>query len=194
MCVSILNAAKPVVRFRATVRACAPRQTVVVADSFDSWLGAFESGISSDGGVMLRRIFDEHGPVQPDEAARLGREYQVELARAAVLLIDHDVAATTDLEPPPFQCDEDDGPPRVSYWSQPASSPVMGLTAVAVTVEVADFMQAEVMEDLHSPWPFCSKHGAGLHPVAVANQPVWTCGSGDHVVARIGELERTVTR
>ena len=59
-----------------------------------------------------------------------------------------------------------------------------------VLVEVADFMQDQVIEDLHSPWPVCRLHDKGGHAQLVDRQPVWACRFGSHTIAAIGQLSR----
>jgi hypothetical protein len=44
-----------------------------------------------------------------------------------------------------------------------------------VLVEVADFMQDEVIENLHRPWPVCRVHDKGGCAQLVDRQPVWFC-------------------
>jgi hypothetical protein len=53
---------------------------------------------------------------------------------------------------------------------------------------VADFVQDEVMEDLHGVWPQCRDHRVGLHPSLSAERAVWACRAGAHDVADVGKL------
>ena len=100
-----------------------------------------------------------------------------------------DVAATTDLEPPSFGYRDEDGSVRLSLWGIYATSPLDGLTQVQVTVEVAEFMQDEVMEYLHGVWPECREHRMGLHPAVSGDKALWECRAGAHQVTNIGQLK-----
>jgi hypothetical protein len=159
-----------------------------VSDAFEAWVRSLGGGVSDDARALLRQIFDKHGAVARDEADRIGREHQIGLAGVAVRRLGHDLAATTDLKPPPFRYIEENGSVRVAYWGQFATNPIMGLRQPAVTVEVADFIQDETMEVLHAPWPVCPTHRAGVRPMRSGDQAVWVCGSADHHLAVIGTL------
>jgi hypothetical protein len=67
---------------------------------------------------------------------------------------------------------------------------LMGVTREELLVEVADFMQDEVIEDLDSPWPVCHMHDKGGYAQLVDRQPVWYCRFGSHTIAAIGQLAR----
>ena len=112
----------------------------------------------------------------------------VALARDAVARFGHDVRATTNLEPPPFEHRDEDGGIRLAYWGQYATMWLLGTTAPEIAVEVADFMQGEVMEELHAAWPECTTHRIGLHPELVLGQASWVCRAGGHVMSEIGNL------
>ncbi len=156
--------------------------------AFDDWLASFGGDVSAEGKKSLRQVFDQHGPVSPEQAERIGREHQVALARVAVTLVGHDIAATTGQQAPPFDYREDETGIRLAYCGQPASTTLSALTQPEMTVEVTEFMQDEVMEDLHRAWPECPQHRSGLHPSSEPNEPVWLCRAGGHVVAAIGAL------
>jgi hypothetical protein len=159
-----------------------------VSIAFDEWVASLGGSVSSEGRQLLRRIFDEYGPVSPEQAARIGREDQVALARGAVRLVGHDISATTDQEAPPFEYQDDGAGVRLAYWGRSAATTLAALTQPKMTVEVADFMQDEVMEDVHGAWPECASHGVGLHPALASDRAAWICRAGNHVVAEIGRL------
>lgn len=157
-------------------------ETRRVPDAFDEWVATFGSTVPPDAKAMLRRVFDEHGPVSTERAALIGRDHQLAFARSAVRLVGHDIATTTNREAPRFEYQEEDGSIRISYWGQYATSPIEGLTEADVIVEVADFMQDEVMDDVRGAWPECRRHQAGLHPSLTVSGPGWVC--------RVGALRR----
>jgi hypothetical protein len=66
----------------------------------------------------------------------------------------------------------------------------MHVTREELLVEVADFMQDQVIEDLHSPWPVCRVHDKGGYAQFVDRRPVWFCRFGSHTIAAIGQLPR----
>jgi hypothetical protein len=156
--------------------------------TFESWAASLGSGMTPEATAFLRRVFHQHGPVSSRQLEQIGQDHQVALARVAVELVGRDIAATTDQETPPFECRDEEGAVRVAFWGRYATTTVMGLTQREVTVEVAEFMQAEVMTDLHRAWPGCPDHRAGLHPSRGAERAEWTCRVGGHVVAPVGEL------
>jgi hypothetical protein len=158
-----------------------------MADEFDEWLASLPGSVSAEGIPFLRGVFDQHGPVSRDEVDRIGYEMQVGLAEIAVKLFGRDVVATTEKEPPPFEHRIDAGV-RVAYWGQYASNPVFGLNQADVTVEVADFMQAEVVEDLWSGWPICPRHNGTVLPRVEDAVAIWFCRPGNHTLATIGQL------
>lgn len=128
---------------------CRMGETRSVADDFDAWVRSLPGTVSAEGMVFLREVFDAHGPVSIEEAERIGHEHQAALARVAVGLVGHDITTTTDQEAPPFEYRDDDAGFRLAYWGRFATTTLSALTQPEVTVEVADFMQDEVMEDVH---------------------------------------------
>ena len=61
-------------------------------------------------------------------------------------------------------------------------------------VEVADAIQAEMVDRSWRVWPECPYHGFGLHPALVAGRGVWECRRMDHPVAEIGQLGVAMAR
>lgn len=159
-----------------------------MTNAFDDWVASLGGSVSAEGRAFLRRVFDQHGPVAPEQAERLGHDHQLAFAREAVALLSRDVSVTTSVEPPPFEYRDEDGSIRLAFWGRYATTPIYGLSQAAVTVEVADFMQDEVMEDLHGVWPECREHRTGLHPTLSSDRATWVCRAGAHVVADIGQL------
>lgn len=156
--------------------------------TFDEWLVTLGGSVSSEATELLRRIFDVYGPVSAERAEQIGREHQMALARVAVVLVGQDIAATTDEEVPPFEYRADEEGVWLAYRGQSATTPLAAVTQPEMTVEVAGFMQDEVMADVHEAWPECPQHRTGLYPSRAAYQAVWTCRVGSHVVATIGAL------
>jgi hypothetical protein len=158
-----------------------------VTNPFDDWVASLGRSVSTDARALLRRVYDEHGPISPDQARRLGHDHQLALAREAVALLARDVAVTTSVEPPRFEYRDDGGSVRLAFRGRYATTPIYALSA-AIIVEAANFMQVEVMEDLHGVWPSCSDHGRGLHPALSSGRAVWVCRAGGHIVSDIGRL------
>lgn len=156
--------------------------------TFDSWVASLGASMTPEARTVLRRIFDQHGPVSSRHVERIGQDYQAGLAREAVKSLGRDIAATTDEEAPPFECRYEEGAVRVAFWGRYATMTVTGLTQQDVTVEVAGFMQEEVMRDLHRTWPGCPDHRAGLHLSLGSDRAEWRCRTGGHVVAAVGDL------
>ena len=123
-----------------------------------------------------------------EEARRIGHRHQLAFAQDAVALVARDISMTTNTDPPPFEYRDEGGSIRLAFWGRFATTPISGLTQAAVAVEVADFMQGEVMEDVHGAWPLCRDHGVGLHPALSSERAAWTCRAGAHAVADIGQL------
>ena len=163
-------------------------ETETVTNAFDEWAASLGSVSLADARAWLRRVFDEHGPISPEQLQWIGRDDQLAFARVAVRLVGHDITATTNREAPPFEYRDEDCSIRIAYWGQYARSPVFGLTQAQVIVEVADFMHDEVTEDVRGVWPECRRHQVGLHPTLTPSGPAWLCRVGGHAVADVGEL------
>jgi hypothetical protein len=159
-----------------------------VRSAFDDWVASLGGSVSAEAREFLRRVFDEHGPVSSEEARRIGHHHQLAFAQEAVALVARDISMTTNADPPPFEYRDEGGSIRLAFLGQYAMTPISGLTQAGFTVEVADFMQGEVMEDLHGAWPLCRDHGVGLHPSLSSQRAAWMCRTGAHVVAEIGQL------
>lgn len=167
--------------------------------TFEQWVGSLaetaenefdRAGVFEPGTVeFLGEIFEVHGAVSENELRRLWLVRQVDLARTAVALVGADLRATTEKPPPPFDFQaEADAGIRLAYWGQYASSTVMGITAAAVTAEVADFIQEQVMEDLNAAWPTCPQHNFGLYVRSDTNPADWFCRRYGHSAGAIGDL------
>ena len=114
---------------------------------------------------------------------------QLDSACEAVALVGSDIVAGTRLPAPSWEYRiEDAGWVRVAYFSHFATTPLSGTNREDVVVEVADFIQDEVIEDLHSPWPLCPDHKTGTYAQVVEGTAVWYCRFGSHAVAAIGRL------
>jgi hypothetical protein len=98
--------------------------------------------------------------------------------------------ASTRLPPPWEFRAEDNRAIRVAYWGQFATTTLMRLPREDVLAEVADYIQDQVTEDLHSPWPVCPVPDTGGYAQLVDRQPVWFCRFGSHTIAAIGQLTR----
>jgi hypothetical protein len=164
-------------------------------ERFQAWVASQapqdppDAGELADGAMeFLREIFDERGPVPVEDVERAGQERQIGLARVAVELLGADLGASTNLQAPPFEHRIDDGAVRVAYCGRYASMTIMAMSAPHVVAEVADFMQEEIVEDLHAAWPVCPAHQLGTYAQVVDGRAVWYCRNHQHAVAAIGQL------
>ena len=151
----------------------------------EDWIASLPGGVSTRALPLLREIFDAHGPLSPDELNQIFLPRMVDWARDAFGLVVHDLKAGSDLEPPPFEHRRDQGV-WVAYWGQYATHPIFGLSQTEVTVEVADFMQEQIVKDLWSGWPVCPAHSGTVLPQVVDAAAVWLCRAGDHRDACFG--------
>jgi hypothetical protein len=168
-----------------------------MAERFQEWVASlavqdpYDPGELAPGAMeFLQQIFDGRGPVPVEDVERARQERQIELARAAVELLGLDLRASTNLQPPPFEHRIDDGAVRVAYWGRYASITIMAMSAPHVAAEIADFMQEQIIEDLHAAWPMCPAHQLGSYTEIVDGRAVWYCRKHQHIVAAIGQLAR----
>jgi hypothetical protein len=63
---------------------------------------------------------------------------------------------------------------------------LIGVTREEVLVEVADFIQDEVVQDLYRPWRVCRVHDKCCHAQLVDYQPVWCRRFGSDTIAAMG--------
>jgi len=56
----------------------------IVTSAFDEWAASLGGSVSLEARALLRRVFDEHGPVGRERVQRIGRDHQLALARVAV--------------------------------------------------------------------------------------------------------------
>jgi hypothetical protein len=168
-----------------------------MAERFQEWVASIARQGPSDPGELspaamqfLQEIFDQRGPLPAGDVELAQQERQIELARAAVELVGADIRASTNLQPPPFEYRIDDGGVRVAYWGRYATSAISAMTVPHLVVEVADFMQEEIVEDRHAAWPVCPAHQLGTYSEIVDGRAVWYCRKHQHIVAAIGQLAR----
>jgi hypothetical protein len=105
-----------------------------------------------------------------------------------------DVHRTTSLQPAVELEVDDDGFLRIRYRNPSGAGGGGGLTERAdpsLLVEIADWIQEQVTEDVFTAWPVCPTHDMGLHALEEADRAVWWCAFGDHEVAPIGRLGLT---
>ena len=136
-------------------------------DEFDLWLGTVlvedeidPSGVWPDGMIeVAKQIFEGRGAISPAEFWPAVVQQQVSLAERAVLLFGDDLTRTTDRTRPSFDCRLEDQTAgiRIAYFGQYATNPLMEVLPAQITCEVADFLQAEVVEDLWSGWRPCAQ-------------------------------------
>ena len=119
----------------------------------------------------------------------VARQLQLDNVRLATELVGADIASSTDLPAPSWEYRiEDDGAVRVGCFNHFAPMTLLAIELAEVIAEVADFIQDEIIEDLHSPWPVCPDHETGTYAQVVENEAVWHCRFGGHAVATIGQL------
>lgn len=59
---------------------------------------------------------------------------------------------------------------------------------LALEVEVADYVQSELIDNCYAVFPTCPTHGAGVHPRAHDGVTAWWCGPGNHSMGAVGTL------
>jgi hypothetical protein len=140
---------------------------------------------------FLTNVFETKGAVPSAELDALWVGRQLELAHAAFSMVMADYQVTTEFTAPSFEYRIEDGNAiRPAYRGQYATMPITHITAAYVTFEVAEFVQDEVMEELHRAWPTCPQHGFGLHARTGLEHPDWYCRTYHHSVGTIGQLPR----
>jgi hypothetical protein len=140
----------------------------------------------------FHEVFRELGPVGAAELARAALAEQRQRATKACALVVADVSATTSrvLGVVAFLDEFDAGQFVVRLRLDDTLVNGSGLYSIGIeelTVEVADALQEQVMDD-SDVWPVCLDHNAGLHPQLDGGQAAWVCRVGDHRVALIGHL------
>ena len=126
--------------------------------AFDGRVATLGDDLSSSAMAWLHDVFKEHGAISGARLSGLGGEHQLRLARIAFDLVGHDMAATAGLDPPSFEFADEEGSLRRAFRGHYSPSLLIGLTQSESSVEVADFVQEDVMEDPHQVWPECGKN------------------------------------
>jgi hypothetical protein len=166
----------------------------VTAD-FERWLSQVTPRDDLDPGLrpagadrLLREIFERRGPISFEELHAEGREIEMDLARHAVRLVQHDLHATGRARPNITTSHDDEYSLIVMYnggWTTPAMTSMQHPQS---TCEIADYVQGEIVEDIGAAWPTCPSHRSGLHAETDGAEAIWYCRTGKHRVAAIGQL------
>ena len=162
---------------------------------YATWLAQVAPRDENDPGVrppgadrFLTGVFTRRGPISVQELAVEADRVTDDLARTAVDLVLHDLHTTTDARPVVEIRHDLEYGLIVSYnggYTTPAFTSMQNPEA---TVEIADYLQAEISEDIWTVWPTCPTHGRGLHAAASGGEAAWVCRADGHQVAVIGQL------
>jgi hypothetical protein len=152
-----------------------------------------DMAIGYDWMEWLHEVYMTRGPLAPSIVEALAQEEALKRAQEAAALVAEDVTATL-ASPIDITATIEAERVRVIVNGEVASGAgLMSFGPSELLVEVADAAQQMIMDD-YRVWPECSQHNAGLHPELDDGQAMWVCRSGRHVIAPIGELDRTVPR
>ncbi|MDQ2751134.1 MAG: hypothetical protein M3Y44_16625 [Actinomycetota bacterium] len=162
---------------------------------YRAWLEVVARGDDDDSGVRaagvdrcLREVFDRRGLISAEELDAEAHRLAVDLARAAVELVKHDLHATTDARPVVNVRHDEEYGLIVAYNGGYSTPSMHSMQNPEATSEIADYLQGEIADDLWTVWPTCKSHGGGLDAKARDGEAVWHCRLGDHSVAAIGRL------
>jgi hypothetical protein len=174
--------------------------TLVGMDSeFEAWIENLHLDEPDDGGdvgtlssgtlAFLEEIFvASGGPVSPSALSSAWKQRELELAAHAVALITADLRRTTQLDPVIAVRSLDDGVTAVTYNGNFQTPSLSAIRDPEATCEVADNLRDHIVDDLWSPWPTCTVHGAVLDPRPVDGEAVWFCQAGTHTAGAVGSL------
>lgn len=159
---------------------------------FETWVASLGDDAGGDDGrrQWLLDFFMENGP-QPERLVAMAWLLgQIQAAADAAVLVVRDVRSTTSREPLVLVDEFKDGV-RITVDGGGSVTPAIWAgphEQAQVLVEVADYIQSELMDNYGPVWPTCPEHGYGLHPELHEGLPCWRCRPGGHSVAPIGQL------
>lgn len=166
-------------------------------DEFAQWISllredeAFDAEVDRLGAeaiAELRRVYAEDGLLFGDDLRRRLLALRFAHAESALRLVLSDFPATVDWAVTPTVSMNAlvyaRGPGVIVHgWE------VLGIGFQDTLIEIAANIQADYIDEFFHVWPSCSSHRLGLKPDMRNGVGVWMCGSGPHVVARIGKIE-----
>ena len=180
------------VRPRRTVESQNRRPMTGRPVDFERWCTevALDAGPELKG--WLRELFEREGPVSKEAAGSAYLLAQIDLAERCVSVVLRDLHRTSGKRPDVAVDDlEERVRITVDGGYQTPSMMAAPWDQTDALVEVADYLQGEVMGNEGPAWPVCPTHDLGLHPLVVADRAVWWCEPTSHEVAEIGTLGRT---
>jgi hypothetical protein len=166
-----------------------------MAQSFEEWVDSMTDDRDEDLGELsagamevFREVFDERGPVSPDELSEIWQAREFAMAREAVGLLAADIRATTQIASPNIDVRREDGLLIISFDGNYQTPAMFSMRAPEAICEVAENLRDHVMEEVWTVWPACPEHDRGLSAQPVDGVASWVCPTSDHVLARIGDL------
>ena len=188
-------------------RAAAPRceHVAMIRESFDDGgqdgLSAWLRGVvapefgdpvleSPDWRAWLSQLYRIGGAVGASELRAAATTAQRQIAEEACQRVQADLAHTVRSAGPVVSVVAEDFGLRIAYNGELSNYDggalfSMGLEEAAC--EMADVAQDEVIEDLLTTWPACTKHDYVFFPGLLPSGAAWVCARGRHSI-RIGEL------
>jgi hypothetical protein len=166
-----------------------------VPNDYEAWRKQVAPQDGSDPGVrpdgadtFMQEVFARFGPISVEELKAEAHRVVLDLARTAVDLVRRDLHRTTDVRPlVEVRLDPELGL-IISYNAGYTTPAFTAMQYPEATVEIADYLQGEIVGDLWTVWPVCPSHGSGLDPKISDGKAVWSCRAEAHVVAVIGGL------
>jgi hypothetical protein len=134
------------------------------------------------------KFYDAHGPVPKEVVLAEFVVDQVRLAAENVAIVMPDIERSSGLRPI-VAVDNYMSLVRISFNGGYTTPSVWAWENPEALVEVADYLQEQMMNDA-GVWPSCPAHTQVLLPEVHGDAAVWWCRTGDHTVARIGDLGR----
>jgi hypothetical protein len=166
-----------------------------VSTDYATWLEQVAPQDSNDPGVrpagadrFLHEVFNRRGPISVEALRVEADRLAMDLARTAVDLVLRDLHTTTDARPVVEIRHDVEYGLIVSYNGGYTTRAFSSMQNPEATVEIADYLQGEIAEDVWTVWPICPTHGCGMNPVTSEVGAVWVCRADEHHVAAIGQL------
>jgi hypothetical protein len=122
--------------------------------------------------------------------ARIQILERVALGRANVEIVRGDIMRTTS-QNPDIEVDSYMDGVRIAFNGGYTTPSVFADANPQALAETADYLQAQLTDDMGAVWPLCFVHEVGVHAEVHDGVAVWWCRVGDHLRAPVGELGAT---
>ena len=153
----------------------------------DAWSGAELHRRSAALRRWFHSFYEQHGPADRPSVERAFLLDLVELTRQNVRIVMPEVERTTKLRPT-VEVEEFQEAVRVSVDGSYTTPSVKEWENPEALVDLAGYIQEQVIDELNSAWPVCPKHGQVLIPEVHNGVGTWWCRPEDHAVCEIGQL------